>query len=218
MSVVIFLDESGDLGWSFGAPYRNGGSSRHLTISAALVPHSAQHLPARLIKKMYQKFNWDPKVEKKWAFMKPKERLFFAAQAKKLITENPTAQYFSMTVYKPKVEEHIRNDPNKLYNYAIKLLLVDTMAKFSEVRFYPDPRSIKVASGNSLHDYLQTELWLERKVSTKLITRAEDSASNKGVQFADMLSGVVQQHFEDQLSEPFKHLNSDIICRRLYFK
>ena len=217
MSIVIFLDESGDLGWSFGAPYRKGGSSRHLTISAIKVPHDKHHLPGRLIKKMYQKFGWDSKLEKKWVFMTETEKLFFAGLAKKLILDHPLVQYLSITVYKPRVEEHIQRDPNKLYNYLIKILLLDEMAKYNEVRFYPDPRSIKVASGDSLHDYLQTELYFTKEVKTKLITRPQDSASNKGVQFTDMLSGLVQQHFEDKNSKPFSILSENIHTFTRYF-
>ena len=36
MQVSVYLDESGDLGWKFDAPYRCGGSSRYLTISAII--------------------------------------------------------------------------------------------------------------------------------------------------------------------------------------
>jgi hypothetical protein len=31
MALLIYLDESGDLGWSFDAPFRRDGSSRNLT-------------------------------------------------------------------------------------------------------------------------------------------------------------------------------------------
>lgn len=37
MDITVYLDESGDLGWKFDAPYRSGGSSRYLTIAAIAV-------------------------------------------------------------------------------------------------------------------------------------------------------------------------------------
>ena len=63
---------------------------------------------------------------------------------------------------------HIRQDPNKLYNYMVKLLLLEQMAKHDRVTFTPDPRSIKVDIGNSLHDYFQTELWFTSESKTVL--------------------------------------------------
>lgn len=102
---------------------------------------------------------------------------------------------------------HIRKDPNKLYNYMIGMLLLDHMARADEVIFTPDDRSIKVQSGNSLHDYLQTKLWMERGVATELKTIPCDSSKNLCVQFADMISGIAQGHYEDRNSEPLRLLS-----------
>jgi hypothetical protein len=116
-SVLVLLDESGDLGWKFGSPYRQGGSSRYLTIAATVVSEAKQHLPARVIKKLYEKYAWPTSIEKKWARMHKEERVGFAIQAKNLIEQHSDIHYFSITVYKPKVEAHIQKDANKLYNY-----------------------------------------------------------------------------------------------------
>lgn len=215
--MVVFLDESGDLGWSFGAPYRFGGSSRFLTISAVCVSKSESHLPGRLIRSLYQHFSWDPRIEKKWTRMNNDERLYFAHQANKIRTLNTSIKYLSITAYKPRVQEHIRNDSNVLYNYLIKLLLLDEMSKHKQVEFHPDIRNIKITSGNSLSDYLQTELFFTKKSSTKLITSPRDSASNKGVQFADMLSGLIQHHYENNRSEAFKIIQSGIALKTVFF-
>lgn len=75
----------------------------------------------------------------------------------------------------------------------------------------------KVASGNSLYDYLVSGLWFEKRVLTRVIHRPMDSASNKGVQFADMLSGAIQHHFEDKKSIPFLLLNKHVVAKQLYF-
>lgn len=34
----VYLDESGDLGWVLDKPYRNGGSSRFMTIAFVACP------------------------------------------------------------------------------------------------------------------------------------------------------------------------------------
>lgn len=207
----IYLDESGDLGWKFAAPYRRGGSSRYLTIACLAVSDDKRHLPKRLIKKMYEKFNWPSHSEKKWADMTLDERIWFAQRANLLRDQYPIdIRYISITVKKENVKSHIRTDANKLYNYMIKVALLNEMSQHPTVTFVPDPRSIKVESGNSLHDYLQTSLWFDKQTETILTTTPCDSASNKNVQFADMLSGVIQGHFEDQKSDAWSEISNNI--------
>jgi hypothetical protein len=217
MSVIIYLDESGDLGWEFGKPYRAGGSSRHLTIGALCVPPHKKHLPKRTVKELYAKFRWNPKHEKKWSAMSAAERSEFAKSAKSLCDANPDIILHGIVVKKQNVLAHIRADSNKLYNYMIRLSLLDRMATHDVVTMVPDPRSIKVQSGNSLHDYLQTELWFTKKASTNLLTRPVESHLSKGIQFADMLSGVVQSRFEFNEANDFQILSPSIKVVTLYF-
>lgn len=216
LQTIIYLDESGDLGWNFAKEYRKGGSSRHLTIAALIVPLEKQHLIVRRIRKLYFSHNWDTKKEKKWAHMNGKERCSFANSALKIVNSNQDIQYTSITAYKPNVKEHIRNDANKLYNYMVRLLLVPIMKKFQQVIFVPDQRSIKVKSGNSLSDYLTTTLWFEHNATTKIISRPQNSSSLMQLQFADMLAGTIQNHFEDGSSEPFKILENNFRVKKLY--
>lgn len=216
--MIIYLDESGDLGWTFTAPYRAGGSSRYITIASLAVAPEKKHLPKRLIKKLYTKFSWPTHIEKKWADMSIAERTWFASRACILQSKHPhDIRYISITVKKENVQQHIRADANKLYNYMIGLSLLNEMAKHNVITFIPDPRSIKVESGNSLYDYLQTQLWFEKQVATTLKTQPCDSASSRNVQFADMLSGVVQGHFEDGNSQPWSELRNSISYKTLFF-
>ena len=216
--MIIYLDESGDLGWKFDAPYRRGGSSRHITIASLVTSPDKKHLPKRLIKKLYTKFKWPTNIEKKWADMTLDERVWFAQKANELRNNNPSdIRYVSITVKKENVQDHIRSDANKLYNYMIGLSLLDEMRQHEKVTFIPDPRSIKVESGNSLHDYLQTQLWFELKVKTVLETQPCDSATSRNVQFSDMLSGIVQGHFEDGNSQPWAELRTNISYKTLFF-
>lgn len=216
--MLIHLDESGDLGWTFDAPYQAGGSSRYLTIAALCVDSDVKHLPKRIIKGAYQKFGWPTSTEVKWSDMDLDEKVWFATEASGLERDKkPAIRYLSMTAKKENVQDHIRADPNKLYNYMIGLLLIKVMAPYDEVHLFPDARSMKVGSGNSLHDYLQTKLWFDKNAKTKLTTTPCDSAGNRNVQFADMISGVVQGHFENGSSEPWNILRSQIGYRTLFF-
>jgi hypothetical protein len=217
LAICIYLDESGDLGWKFDAPYRHGGSSRYLTIACLITPKDKRDLPKRIIRKMYKKFHWNTKEEKKWSQMNIEEREYFAKRAKALKEKHPDINYLSITVKKENVRLHIRQDSNKLYNYMIGLLLLDEMSYFESVEFFPDPRSVKVESGNSMHDYLQTQLWFEKNAITSLKTIPAESSSNLNVQFSDMLSGVIQGYFEDGNSSPWKILASSIYYKCLFF-
>lgn len=216
--MIIYQDESGDLGWKFDAPYRRGGSSRYLTIASLVISTTKKHLPKRLIKKLYIKFNWATNIEKKWADMSINERIWFAEKANELRSKHPhDIRYLAITVRKENVQCHIRRDANKLYNYMIGLSLLNEMSKHSNITFIPDPRGIKVESGNSLHDYLQTQLWFEMRSTTILTTTPCDSAASRNVQFSDMLSGIVQGHFEDGNSKPWDKLRSNISYKTLFF-
>ena len=216
-SVIIYLDESGDLGWSFDAPYRSGGSSRYLTITAVCVSPDKKHVPKRLVKALYDQFGWDPKIEKKWSAMTAVERTSFAKAVQVMVNKNPHIGLYAIVVKKQNVQAHIRTDANKLYNYMIRLALVKKMAKHDVVTMVPDPRSIKVQSGNSLHDYLQMQLWFEEKATTQLISAPSDSAQSRGVQFADMLAGLVQSHYEDNASGDYQLISKNLTISRLYF-
>lgn len=216
-SSIIFLDESGDLGWNFTAPYRNGGSSRHLTISALEVPIESKDFPKRVVRKMYDKFKRPPADEMKWSSMSADERKHFAVLAGDLCTKHSEIILHAIVVQKANVLAHIRSDGNKLYNYMIKLALLDRMAKYDVVTMVPDPRSIRVKSGNSLHDYLQTELWFTKKANTNLITNPLDSKTCLGLQFADMVAGVVQTRFEDNESTNFQTMSHCLRLNRLFF-
>lgn len=145
------------------------------------------------------------------------ERLEFSNRLKKLLLENSDINCYAIIVNKCNVQEHIRNDANKLYNYMVKLSLIDKLKQCDNVKFHPDPRSIKITSGDSLHDYLQTELWFTEGVSTIIKTEPLESSASRNIQFADMLAGVIQSNFEDGNSEAFNIISNSITYNKLFF-
>ena len=216
-NAIIYLDESGDLGWKLDAPYMQGGSSRHLTISAVCAPSDKKHLPGRIVKDLYQQFKWPTTAERKWVDMPPPARIKFASAAQAMCERHPDIRLHGIVVRKENVMDHIRRDANKLYNYMIGLSLLDRMAGYDEVILVPDPRSIKVQSGNSLPDYLQTQLWFEKKTKTRIIYQPTDSRHCLGIQFADMLAGVIQSKFEKSQASALDIVQSQLTLNRLYF-
>ena len=99
----------------------------------------------------------------------------------------------------------------------IGISLLEEMSKHKDITFLPDSRSIKVESGNSLHDYLQTQLWFPMKSESIITTRPCSSDANRNIQFSDMLSGIVQGHFEDGNSQPWEKIKTNINCQTLFF-
>ena len=141
--VHIYLDESGDTGWRFDHPYTKGGSSCHLIIAACLLLPDVEHMPERMLRHMYKRRGWSAHSEKKWAQMSPDARGEFASNAAKLVMKNPGIELHAIVVAKQNVKQHIQRDPNKLYNYMVKLLLLDQMAKHGQVSFVPHPRVVQ---------------------------------------------------------------------------
>jgi len=216
-SAIFCVDESGDLGWTFDQPYRRGGSSRFLTIGTIVCPSEKKHLPKRVIKSLHERFGWPPGIEKKWSDMTNEEREEFAKRARDLIDKHHDIKLLAITVAKEKVTGHMKKDSNKLYNYMMKLSLADEMCLYDRVVLMHDARSVKVASGNSLHDYLWIHLTYERRVETDLQTQPCDSACVLNVQFADMLSGLVHHHYEDSHTGCWELLRHRLVSKTLFF-
>ena len=214
----IYLDESGDTGWSFVLPYTRGGSSRYLVIAANLLLPGSAAKPERLVRNLYKHRRWKTDAEKKWVHMSPAARSAFAAAAAKLLRESTEIHLRAIVVDKLTVAPHIHADPTTLYNYMVKRLLLTAMARHDKVHFRPDPRTLKMNHAHSLHDYLQTELWFEAGTRTRLDTVALDSRSSLNLQFIDMVSGVVHAHFEFGEQRNWALLEPHVRLERLNFE
>lgn len=202
--IIAYVDESGDLGWKLDQPYRNGGSSRFMTIAAVLTT-SKPHAIERSMRRLYKKHKWDPSKEKKWANMNLEERLSFAREATNLADRNKSIHYRSITVMKENAQNKFKQDPEKLYNYMLRISLLPTLSRFATARLIPDHRNFKVQTGNQLHPYLVSQLRAE-SCQTSLTTTPAKSKESLSVQFADMLAGAIQGHHEDGNSRPYNLL------------
>lgn len=135
----------------------------------------------------------------------------------KLLSKYPQVKVLAITVNKRKVKAHIRQDPNKLYNYMIGLILLDRIKRQSRVSFIPDERSIKVASGNSLSEYLQVKLWFELNSKTVLENMPQESHKNLNLQFIDWSVHIIWQRYEDNNMTAFNVLKNRLSLRNLFF-
>ena len=187
----VYLDESGDLGWVLNKPYRHGGSSRFMTIAFVACLATKKHLLRRIVMEVYKRTKTDPKIELKGSSLSVKDKCFFAEKVRKLVSMNPDIHIGAITVNKSRVQQHIRRDGNKLYNYMIRLAVLPSIKNELTVNLIRDNKTIKVASGNRLIDYLQLVLWFDMNCSTRIIDFPSDSKQVKNLIFIDWMNNLV---------------------------
>jgi len=99
------------------------------------------------------------------------------------------------------IEEKLLEDKNILYNYLMKLLVIRLITKKDEgqvVNIICDNKTIKVASTNSLAEYLKLTLVYETGYDIKLNVRFLDSAAGDAyvVQAADYVANAIYAKYE----------------------
>lgn len=213
----VYLDESGDLGWRLDKPYRHGGSSKFMTIAFVACPPEKKHLLGRIVVDVYRRTKCDPKTELKGSSLSIEDKCFFAEKVRKLVSMNPDIIIGAITVNKSKVLAHIRNDANKLYNYMIRLAVLPAIKREPIVNLIRDNKTVKVKSGNSLIDYLQTTIWFELGSPTKIIDIPSDSKKVKNLIFIDWMNNLIWGNYEDKNDAPYGILRNVITSRKLFF-
>lgn len=204
----IYIDESGDLGWTFNRPNRNGGSSRYITISGLMIdPDEEKHIK-RFIKEIYKKYNLTPKIEKKGANFSNDHSRFITSQLNKIINKCPSFRIISITAYKPNIFDALRRDKNIFYNYMLGLLLKEKIVNYEAVTINIDARTIKVSHGDSFPDYIKTQTWgngHDMDIECNFV----DSSHNQMIWFADWYSNFVWRHYEDSQSDSYNLLTTN---------
>lgn len=216
----IFLDESGDLGWTFDKPNNNGGSSRYITIAGIVIdPNEMKHLN-RYIADIYRKYNLTPKIEKKGPNIDETDSSYILNNLNTVVKKAPSFRIIAITARKENVYEQLRKDRNIFYNYMLGVLLPDVLKKYESVNITIDKRTIKVESGRSFQDYIRVKCWGELNIKTAIECRYDSSDKNEGIWMADWMASFVWRHFENQNSNCFEIFNSSLKsifhCRTLF--
>lgn len=213
----VYLDEAGDLGFKFSEAFRFGGSSRYLTIAFLLSPKSHTKYTKRFTKSFKKTLGLARTDELKGKNLTDDQLVDFAVGARQLLQQHSQCALRAITVKKRNVQAHIQQDPNKLYNYMIKLCLLNQIQASKEVLLIPDPRTIKLKSGNSLVHYLQIALWFDLGVTTQLVHNPVESHNSLNLQFIDVISHIVWDTHEWRKTRPFRQLSPSIACSNLFF-
>ena len=217
MAANVYLDESGDLGWILDKPYCHGGSSRYLTIAFVVCPSEKKHLLQRIVADVYRKVKHNPKKELKGSSLSVSDKCFFAEKVRKLVSMNPDIVVGAITVNKSKVQLHIRQDGNKLYNYMIRLAVLPIVKGEPVVNLIRDNKTIKVKSGHSLIDYLQTTMWFELSSHTRIVDIPSDSKQVKNLIFIDWMNNLIWGRYEDNNTAPYDIIKNVITSKKLFF-
>lgn len=99
----------------------------------------------------------------------------------------------------------------------IKLAILDTVRNEPLVNLIRDNKTVKVKSGNSLIDYLQTTLWFEMNSKTKIVDIPSDSKKVQNLIFIDWMNNLIWGNYEDKNSEPYQILKSVLDSKKLFF-
>lgn len=217
MNSHIYLDESGDLGWKFNSPYRQYGSSRFLTIGYLICPIQECHIPKRIVREVYNKFKFDPKKEIKASDLKSHHKEFICGLTVKMMEKKPYFKLGAITVKKQNVGTHIQNDGNTLYNYMMGHSLIDKIQDHLTCKISRDFRSVKVLSGQSCVDYLQTIIWFHNNKKAILTDNPTHSHTDDGVIFIDWITNIVWSKYEDNYPDWCNLLGAHIIEQQLLF-
>lgn len=191
---IFYIDESGDLG--FGS-----GGSQYFVIAVVCVDRGNQVQLKRFVRKFRIEQKLPTKVELKAATTKLGRRNDFCHRLTGL---DCSAHY--LVVNKSRVKPELRKDTNILYNYLTGMLLTPLMSPLREACIHLDNRTIKVASGNSLHDYLRIKLWFEMNSVVNVKFAYLDSRECLGIQTADFVANAVYRNYENSDVEGYNKL------------
>lgn len=214
----VYLDESGDLGWKFNAPYRQGGSSRYITIGYLVNPITHCNIPKRLVKDFYKHFHFNPQKEIKASDLKAHHKEFICHQTVNMMRKYPDFILGAITAKKEAVNAAFRTDGNTLYNYMMGECLLDHIESHETSKISRDNRSVKVLSGSSCIDYLQTLTFYHRMKKAVLKDNPTDSHTDDGIIFIDWITNIVWSKYEDNYLAWYDLLNGCLIEKTLFFK
>lgn len=214
----IYIDESGDLGWTLDKPNRNGGSSRYITLTGLVISENEEKYITRFISDIYKKYKLTPNIEKKGANFLPEHSSFISNQLNKLSTKCHSFMIISITVNKSNVFDALKKDKNIFYNYVLGLLLKNEIIKHKTVEIILDKRTIKVSHGESFPDYIKTQVWSEGH-NIDISCCFLESTHNKMLWFADWYANFVWRNYEDNENSSYNIIKDATYFseKRLYF-
>ncbi|QJW85547.1 DUF3800 domain-containing protein [Ramlibacter terrae] len=211
--ISAFFDESGDLGWKFDAPFRQGGSSRFFVIAGASGPDHAHRSFGKVIRKLWASQGWTSHKEKKWNNIPDKAKLEFAQLAAKMAEQNKDVHLAVAVLKKEDLAAHLREDQHLLYAHLATQLVGDVLAGCTDAEICPDELNAGAGSSNLLQHLMRHELWFRRGCSPSIRQVRRQKHLKDALEFCDMLAGAAAAHFEQNKSEAWNLIAGHVHVR-----
>ncbi len=201
----IFLDESGDLGFS-------EKSSKFLTITLLVCDIKKEAEIRRVVKKIRQKFlkkKLKNSPEVKWnnssEYLKIK---ILKSLAKKEF------EVLSIILDKKNVYSRLKKEKHKLYNYLCKLILSECSLNDSAVELFVDRSKGKRALRDDFDNYIRSYI-VDENCNLKI--KHEDSKGNGGLQSLDFVSGAIFNKYKYGNEKFYDIIKDKIFLERKLF-
>lgn len=139
----IFLDESGDMGWSLDRPRGRGGFSQYLVLAAIIVPADMNKFLERPVRNLYVRRGRSLGRELKSTALNGHERESFGRALAALPAKHAGLSLHAIVTEKCKVPSSLRGKPDVLYNHMAEQMLHQQICRWREVDIYPDARTLR---------------------------------------------------------------------------
>ena len=180
--MIIYLDESGDLGF---AP----GSSAYFVVTF-LVAKDKKPIK-RAVQKTRKKHGLTRGFELKGNTAPRKVKEDLLKRLAKL-----DIGIHTIVMNKTKVFPRLRKDTNILYNYVLGHIVVPYICTQKKVTIMVDKRVVSVTSGFKLDEYLTYKVWYENLADVDMQIQHEDSKWTLGIQAADVVCNSIFRKYE----------------------
>lgn len=190
---IVYLDESGDMGWVFNKPLGKGGSSRYFGIGALIV-HKEDHFKViSLLHEFYHGIGLKKPYPKevKACSLDAKTRSIFISSVLKKAPQfkhfHFCFAYFDKTTLR---SQKLKDDTNIIYNYISKHCFLLKIKDSEKALLIADERTTKITTKHGFNDYLKTQLLGDLQSQCDFSIEHADSRTKNGLQLADILTNL----------------------------
>lgn len=178
--MIIYIDESGNLG--------QNSKSRFFVITAIYF------LNEKRVKNIIKRYKAKKQIrEIKGSLLDFRDRQFLL---NKLCDKDDYQISYIVLDKKNMTNTKLFEDNNILFNYLCSFLFKNVvMNTHEDIQLCFDNRTVKVASGNSLSDYIKIKAYAEWDYKMRLSVSYVDSKSHNCIQMVDLVSNTIYRSY-----------------------
>ncbi len=203
---TIYLDESGDLGFSF-----EKNSSKYFVI--ALFETSLTEKELKKIIKITKERTIKKKEDRKYELKGSCENTKFETKKfllKELIKKEATFKINAIIVNKKNINNNLRDKSRAFYNYICKEILKENNK--SKIKLILDKKDIKEKFLQDMNKYL-----IEIFNTKELELSHEFSHSFAGLQVVDIIANSIFRNFEREDNKLYTIFENNLVLKKYYF-